>query len=102
MHNAVNEQSWQSVMAWEKMLHAGFVVESVASGVLLSSLFFFSDSECEQPRLKRFSGDATAITPKARVRSWFGYTLPFDRHDWIVDRCGKVGICFFPRSFNKF
>ena len=20
---------------------------------------------------------------------WFGYDKPFDRHDWIVDRCGK-------------
>lgn len=22
-------------------------------------------------------------------RSWLGYELPFDRHDWVVDRCGK-------------
>lgn len=22
-------------------------------------------------------------------RSWLGYELPFDRHDWVIDRCGK-------------
>ncbi len=21
--------------------------------------------------------------------SWIGYRPPFDRHDWVVDRCGK-------------
>jgi cytochrome c heme-lyase len=21
--------------------------------------------------------------------SWVGYRPPFDRHDWVVDRCGK-------------
>ena len=25
----------------------------------------------------------------ARFASWFGGGLPFDRHDWIVDRCGQ-------------
>ena len=22
-------------------------------------------------------------------RGWMGYELPFDRHDWIIDRCGQ-------------
>lgn len=35
-----------------------------------------------------FSGTATALTPKARMNSILGYTAPFDRHDWVVDRCG--------------
>jgi cytochrome c heme-lyase len=25
----------------------------------------------------------------SRISSPFSYELPFDRHDWIVDRCGK-------------
>ena len=25
----------------------------------------------------------------ARFSSWFGGPLPFDRHDWYVDRCGQ-------------
>ena len=24
-----------------------------------------------------------------RFRSLLGYELPFDRHDWIIDRCGR-------------
>lgn len=28
-------------------------------------------------------------SPLARVSSWFGAQLPFDRHDWWVDRCGR-------------
>jgi len=28
------------------------------------------------------------MSPKARINTWMGYTPPFDRHDWVVDRCG--------------
>jgi Cytochrome c/c1 heme lyase len=28
-------------------------------------------------------------SPLARVSGWFGGQLPFDRHDWWVDRCGR-------------
>lgn len=28
-------------------------------------------------------------SPLARLRSWLTGELPFDRHDWVVDRCGK-------------
>lgn len=35
-----------------------------------------------------FSGMATALTPKARINTLLGYQPPFDRHDWVVDRCG--------------
>ncbi|KAI8368507.1 cytochrome c/c1 heme-lyase [Blakeslea trispora] len=46
-------------------------------------------TECNQPKLEKFEGRPKDITPKARIRSWFGYSLPFDRHDWVVDRCGQ-------------
>ena len=29
------------------------------------------------------------MTPRARLNTLVGYTAPFDRHDWVVDRCGK-------------
>ena len=29
------------------------------------------------------------VALQARLTSFFGRTLPFDRHDWHVDRCGK-------------
>ena len=62
------------------------------------------------PRLLSFRGKAKQFSPRARIRSWMGYVqcdhataleltyhlslplryeLPFDRHDWIVDRCGR-------------
>lgn len=28
------------------------------------------------------------MSPKARFNTLLGYTAPFDRHDWVVDRCG--------------
>ncbi|XP_046336424.1 holocytochrome c-type synthase-like [Haliotis rufescens] len=67
IHNANNEQAWEEVLKWEAM-HA---------------------RQCDCPKLKRFGGKAKEFSPRARIRSWFGYELPFDRHDWIVDRCGK-------------
>nr|CAG4652133.1 EOG090X0CJG [Triops cancriformis] len=67
IHNANNEQAWQEVLKWEA-LHA---------------------RECGHPKLKSFGGKAKDFSPRARIRHWMGYELPFDRHDWIIDRCGK-------------
>ena len=67
IHNKNNEDAWKEVLKWEA-LHA---------------------HECGDPKLKSFGGKATDYSPRARFRSWMGYQLPFDRHDWIVDRCGK-------------
>ncbi len=67
IHNANNEQAWQEVLKWEA-LHA---------------------RECGHPKLKSFGGKAKDFSPRARIRNWMGYELPFDRHDWVVDRCGK-------------
>jgi len=67
MHNRNNEDTWREILKWE-ILHY---------------------NECKFPRLVSFSGNATKVTPRARMRSWIGYSLPFDRHDWVVDRCGS-------------
>jgi len=67
IHNANNEQAWREVLKWEA-LHA---------------------DECMDPRLKSFGGKAADYSPRARIRNLMGYELPFDRHDWIVDRCGR-------------
>lgn len=67
IHNANNENAWLEILKWEA-LHA---------------------KECNCPKLKSFSGNAKKYSPRARIRHWLGYELPFDRHDWIVDRCGK-------------
>lgn len=67
IHNAVNERAWHEIKAWEK-----------GRG---------SDA-CGGPKLESFSGLSTSLTPRARWNALLGYQPPFDRHDWVVDRCG--------------
>lgn len=64
MHNIVNEQAWQQILKYEK-LH-----------------------NCTNPSLTSFHGRPNDLTIKAHLWSLFGYSKPFDRHDWFVDRCG--------------
>ncbi|KAJ9646296.1 hypothetical protein H2204_000959 [Knufia peltigerae] len=67
IHNAVNERAWSLIKAWESD----------------------SSEACGGPKLQSFRGlGAGALSPKARVKSLMGYTQPFDRHDWVVERCG--------------
>ncbi|XP_075920973.1 holocytochrome c-type synthase [Petromyzon marinus] len=68
IHNSTNEQAWLEILKWEA-LHI---------------------KECPcGPTLVRFGGKAKEYSPRARIRHWLGYELPFDRHDWVVDRCGR-------------
>ena len=67
IHNAVNERAWAEVVAWERRAGAG---------------------ACGGPRLVRFAGRPGDLSPKARLLNLAGYARPFDRHDWVVDRCG--------------
>jgi cytochrome c heme-lyase len=66
IHNAVNERAWQEIKQWE----AG------------------RSDACGGPKLASFSGLSTSLTPRARWKALMGYQTPFDRHDWVVDRCG--------------
>jgi len=66
IHNTVNERVWKEVMRYET----------------------FHSDKCPNPRLEKFSGKANDLSVKARMRTWVGARPPFDRHDWIVDRCG--------------
>jgi cytochrome c heme-lyase len=68
IHNAVNERAWAEILRWEKGR---------------------GGAKCGGPKLESFSGLSSSLTPKARWNTWvLGYTAPFDRHDWVVDRCG--------------
>ena len=69
IHNAVNERAWRDIQRWESVQG--------------------SSTACGGPRLVRFRGRPQDYSPKARLLNLLGYKLPFDRHDWIVDRCGK-------------
>ncbi|GMF64978.1 unnamed protein product [Phytophthora lilii] len=67
IHNTVNEQSWREVLKWES----------------------FHPTK-EPVKLKKFMGKPTEYSPKAKIMNTIGWSvLPFDRHDWIVDRDGK-------------
>ncbi|OLL22906.1 putative cytochrome c1 heme lyase [Neolecta irregularis DAH-3] len=68
VHNAVNERTWMEIMKWEKG----------RGGTI-----------CGGPKLLKFEGNPQKLSPKARFMKLLGYEPPFDRHDWIVDRCGK-------------
>lgn len=69
VHNRMNEATWAEIRQWEARFHC---------------------NQCQNPKLKRFRGRPHDLSPAARFRMWFrGYPRPFDRHDWIVDRCGQ-------------
>jgi cytochrome c heme-lyase len=66
VHNTVNQRVWSEVMKYER----------------------YHLDQCATPKLLRFQGRPTDLSPKAHVLSTVGYNPPFDRHDWYVDRCG--------------
>lgn len=72
VHNAMNERTWQQLMYWENTFHC---------------------HQCQHPKLKRFLGRPNDLSPAAWFRTTFlGYPKPFDRHDWVVDRCGEQDV----------
>ncbi|KKK21536.1 hypothetical protein ARAM_006867 [Aspergillus rambellii] len=75
IHNAVNERAWQQILEWE----------SKAPGSDPGS------KKCGGPKLYSFRGlgaESEFLSPRARFNNLLGYQLPFDRHDWVVERCG--------------
>ena len=69
IHNAVNEETWRRIVDIEKRYHL---------------------SECPNgPTLIRFVGRPDEPSLKARMLNAVGgYVMPFDRHEWTIDRCG--------------
>ncbi|KAF8228948.1 cytochrome c and c1 heme-lyase [Tricholoma matsutake] len=67
IHNAVNERAWAEIMKWE----AGRGGEA-----------------CGGVKLVNFKGRPNERSLRARWKVLLGYSPPFDRHDWVVDRCG--------------
>lgn len=54
--------------------------------------------------LYSFTGLSSKMSPKARLNTLMGYTAPFDRHDWIIDRCGtrvEYVIDFYTGKIDK-
>ena len=67
IHNNMNERTWNKVLEFEKTFHC---------------------KECPSPKLHKFIGKPHDLSIKARLKTWMGWPIPFDRHDWTVDRCG--------------
>ncbi|GMM28223.1 cytochrome c1 heme lyase [Martiniozyma asiatica (nom. inval.)] len=68
LHNMVNEVAWKYILMWEKGQRG---------------------SESGDIKLTSFKGDSKKITPRAWIGHYiFGKNLPFDRHDWMVNRSG--------------
>ncbi|CEH14262.1 Holocytochrome c synthase/heme-lyase [Ceraceosorus bombacis] len=70
IHNAVNERAWNEILKWEQGWDPA------------------SKDKCGGPKLVTFKGKPGELTWKAWARGLAGYSAPFDRHDWEVDRCG--------------
>ena len=68
LHNNMNEKTWQKVLQWE---------ETIAGKGSLNS----------PPKLLKFQGRPTDLSPKAAFKHYvLGHPLPYDRHDWTVER----------------
>ena len=68
IHNAVNEEAWRRILAWERKNHP----------------------DCLDTRLIRFVGRPGDRSPTSLFNEYFrGRLPPFDRHDWLIDRCGR-------------
>lgn len=75
IHNAVNERAWAEILDWE------------SRGPPSDP----GSTKCGGPKLFSFRGLGTESrfrSPRARWNGILGYQLPFDRHDWVVERCG--------------
>lgn len=71
IHNAVNERAWLHILQWERANREK------------------ANEQCGGITLTSFKGDSKKLTPRAWFNSAIlGYEKPFDRHDWIIDRCG--------------
>jgi cytochrome c heme-lyase len=67
VHNAVTDNTWVAIQEYEQ-LHS---------------------SQCSNSTLSKFQGMDGIYSIKAKLVSMLtGGQLPFDRHDWYVDRCG--------------
>jgi cytochrome c heme-lyase len=68
IHNNMNEKTWYKILQWESIVHNKPIDEI-------------------QPKLLKFQGRPMDLSPKAAIKYYlFGHPLPYDRHDWIVER----------------
>ena len=85
IHNVVNERCWQEILKWEKEFHPKTLSGGGGGGGDPGE----EETNNASVSLLRFKGKPRDYSPKARLLNALGYKLPFDRHDWIIDRNGE-------------
>lgn len=100
IHNAVNERAWREICAWEKPYGAKKcggprLVSFLGRGGSVTDTASSSPTSTSPSANQRMWTDwlhsiwgHENMTPRARWRTLMGYLPPFDRHDWVIDRCG--------------
>jgi cytochrome c heme-lyase len=76
IHNNMNETTWKKVVEWERIANPSALMSDEKIGATGPA----------PPKLSRFIGRPMDLSPKARLKNIFGYPLPFDRHDWTIER----------------
>mmetsp|Transcript_17356 Transcript_17356/g.25862 ORF Transcript_17356/g.25862 Transcript_17356/m.25862 type:complete len:611 (-) Transcript_17356:33-1865(-) len=73
IHNCMNEGTWSRILQWEKVLNPVTSDDNNEEGLM--------------PKLMKFCGRPTDLSPKAYIKHYLlSHPLPFDRHDWTVTR----------------
>lgn len=94
IHNNMNETTWIQVSEEPNRNSFAYNVSLILSIHLLQVLewekLHEKNEPGKEPKLLRFLGRPDDLSPKARLKMLFGYPAPFDRHDWTVDRGGRI------------
>ena len=69
IHNLVNERAWKHILMWENLMPK-------------------THNKMWWDHFNQFQRRSEKLTPRAWMKSIFGYDKPFDRHDWLINRCG--------------
>ena len=105
VHNFLNEGAWRQIKEWEAIFSLGLLKgwKMCANGEENAAKQRewmnrvkgkTRPEELSEPKLLRFMGRPSDLTPKARMQAlcaWldpakYDGTPPFDRHDWYVER----------------
>lgn len=89
IHNAVNERAWKEIKEWEAPYLTGskYAFPQIYLDIP-SRTAVLTTPRCDGPKLDSFANKMDRMTPTARINTILGFTAPFDRHDWVIDRCG--------------
>ena len=91
IHNTVNERTWREITPRSPREYPE-IARDYRNALCRREILLWERHypECvDDLKLVRFGGVPDEPTPKARLFTAVGYKPPFDRHDWVVSRCGR-------------